>query len=263
MENASHTDYDKVVKRIDGLAERGWFKDFLAEADGYPLFKLENGPKVDRRLERPTLLIDAGIHGEEPAGVLGLLDWLETSADRWLSKIDFTVFPCLNPWGFERGIRYDPRGKDLNREFNNPVHPAVVSFCDAIAGRRFDLLLDLHEDCDFHGMYLFEVLVESATRSATPTLGRTILDACRDFVPLSDGEDIGGLSTQDGMVAGSITREELDDWDEWPIALYAFVHHTDAVVTVETPGKQPLDLRRRLHGLALDIVCERLTKGTP
>ena len=285
-------DYDAVCRRIDALAGRGWEKRLVTEADGYPVFMLERKASPREGRARPSLLIDAGIHGEEPAGVLGLLDWLEKSAEQWAPAIDFTVFPCLNPWGIERGLRFDPRGRDLNREFNNPVHPAVASFCRAVSDRRFDLFMDLHEDCDFFGMYLYEVAEPKASgldgegsgpsgadsftpdRTAAgrassrrapgrPTLGRAILDTCRRLVPLSDGDDVGGITTRNGMVAGSLTRDEIEAWDQWPIALYAFVKHTDHVVTVETPGKQPLELRRTLHGIALDIACRRLVEGSP
>lgn len=250
-------DYDALSRRIEALAARGWKKSRFAEADGYPLFMLERSAS-SRGPAPPSLLIDAGIHGEEPASVLGLLDWLETRADRWAGSIDFAVFPCLNPWGFERGIRYDPRGRDLNRQFNKPVHPAVAGFCSAVSGRRFDLFMDLHEDCDFYGMYLYETLDTMEQSAAGATLGRTILDACRMLAPLSDGDDLGGICTHDGMVQAAITRAEIETWEEWPIALYAFVEHTHHVVTVETPGKQPLELRRALHGIALDKACEHL-----
>jgi len=248
-------EYRVVCERLDALEVQGWSRKVFAEADGYPLFMLQYSAPAPR----PRLLIAAGIHGEEPAGVLGLLDWLERRAGAFIEAVDFTVFPCLNPWGFERGIRYDPAGRDLNREFNSPKHPAVAGFCAAVAGLRFDLFMDLHEDCDFYGMYLYEVAAGAQdTGASEPTLGRRILDACRSLVQLSDGEDTGGIATQDGMIAPPVTRDDLAEWDQWPIALYAYAHHTDHVVTIETPGKQPLELRRILHGKALDLACEHV-----
>lgn len=254
-------DYQVVYAGVDALVDRGWSKKVLAMADGYPVFLLEHRA-TDPNPTRPSLLIDAGIHGEEPGSVIGLFHWLQHHADRWLGAIDFTVFPCLNPWGFERGIRYDPRNRDLNREFNNPLHPAVVGFCKAIEGRRFELFMDLHEDCDFYGTYLYEV-VEAGRTDRVPgaaelTLGRRILDACQSIAPLSHGEEVGELITDAGMLAAPLAREELDAWDEWPIALYAYVHHTDHVVTVETPGKQPLETRSDVHARALDVACGHL-----
>lgn len=250
-------DYGLVRTCVDKLASLGWTRQAVAEADGYPIYKLERRPGAGHQTS-PSLLIAAGIHGEEPAAVLGLIDWLNRHAAQWTDRLALTVFPCLNPWGFERGIRYDPKGNDLNRQFDRPTHPAVAAFCREVAGMRFDLFMDMHEDCDFHRMYLYEVADGLARDGAAPTLGRRILETCSRSVELSDGEEVGELLTNRGIVSGALTREELRAWDSLPIALYAFLHHTDQVITVETPGMRPVKLRSELHVTALEVACAAL-----
>ena len=105
----------------------------------------------------PKLLIDAGIHGEEPASTLGLVAWLERDASPWMKHMNIPILPCLNPYGFEHGIRGSRDAPDLNRQFDQPLAPLTRLIARALAGERFALVLDLHEDCDFEGFYLSEL----------------------------------------------------------------------------------------------------------
>lgn len=250
--------YADVLSQAEGLATDGWDVSTLAEADGYPLLVLTDPlwARSDHR-QLPELLIAAGIHGEEPAGVLGLVRWLKGHGREWVGRLHMHVFPCLNPWGFERGIRYSKDGKDLNRQFDSPRHPAVRAFSDWIAGRRFDLFMDLHEDSDFESMYLYELL-EPGADAAVRTLGRRILDRAAEEVPLSHGDEVGPLATEAGIVSGSLTAQEAREFRDRPIAIEVFAYHTSHVVTVETPGRLDLEFRVQLQVDALQTAAEYL-----
>jgi hypothetical protein len=63
--------------------------------------------------------IFAGVHGDEPAGVFALCDFvraLDDSAVRGRGY-ELHVYPLVNPTGYEDGTRHSRSGKDLNREF--------------------------------------------------------------------------------------------------------------------------------------------------
>ena len=65
--------------------------------------------------------IFAGIHGDEPAGTLGLIDFVrELDADPQLGK-EFLlyIYPLCNPSGYIDGTRHARCGLDLNRHFWN------------------------------------------------------------------------------------------------------------------------------------------------
>jgi predicted deacylase len=82
----------------------------------------ENGRRVPLlRLDtpgRPRLLITAGFHGEEPAGPLTLASHFPRIA-RYAQRrgVGLTVFPCVNPSGFELGTRYNASGEKPNNDF--------------------------------------------------------------------------------------------------------------------------------------------------
>ena len=57
------------------------------------------------------VLLSAGIHGDELAGVEALCEWLETQAYvKFLQRWDITMLPCINPWGYQHGTRENGEG---------------------------------------------------------------------------------------------------------------------------------------------------------
>ena len=78
--------------------------------------------------ERPTVIIDGTIHGNEflniedraPAAILGLAN-KEGAVNRFLERGGAFVFvPILNPDGYEKRRRENNNGKDLNRDWDVP-----------------------------------------------------------------------------------------------------------------------------------------------
>jgi predicted deacylase len=77
----------------------------------WPLLKLESPGRV-------RLIITAGFHGEEPAGPLTCLHHLEEiSAYARARDVGLTIYPCINPSGFEAGHRYNASGEQPNNDF--------------------------------------------------------------------------------------------------------------------------------------------------
>ena len=95
-----------------------------------------------------TLLI-GGTHGNEPATVCLLEDFLRGSRWTGLHEFPIVVLPVANPDGTARGTRYNARGVDLNRNcgFNwradcdEPPGPAPWSEPESAALRDFILVV--------------------------------------------------------------------------------------------------------------------------
>lgn len=210
------------------------------ESDGYPLYVMRFGCGE-------PIWLSAGIHGEEPGSVAGMLRFLECSAHRWMETFAMTVMPCLNPWGYERGIRGDEAQRDLNRQFRNDAVPLVKIVNDVL--QKPKLALDLHEDCDFFGFYLYEI-------SERDRFGPKIVEAVRAVGPISDGTDWPEPDIEDGIAMPRRHRDEnfrqaMLEWEQWPIAWPLFLA-AGHVMTIETPGRQPLDLRAAMHERAVN-----------
>ena len=245
--------FEAVEERLRHVAGRLSTEITVAgENDGYPLYAMTFGRGY-------PLWLSAGIHGEEPGSVEGMLWWLEQHAVAWQDTYRFTVMPCLNPWGYERGVRETADGMDPNRQFR--TQNALVQAVQATL-KEGSLALDLHEDIDFHGFYMFEI-------SDRAYYGRRIVDAIREVGPISDGTDWPEPEIEDGL---AIRRAEADqsfqqrmmEWEQWPIAFFLY-RVTGHVMTFETPGRQDIMLRAAMHAkaveTALSLEVQRL-KGT-
>ncbi|HJL16659.1 MAG TPA: succinylglutamate desuccinylase/aspartoacylase family protein [Sandaracinaceae bacterium LLY-WYZ-13_1] len=98
----------------------------------------------------PTALIQAGIHGDEVAGVHALEEMLEDDALR-PSKGRLLVVPTMNRPAYRARQRAAPGGLDLNRCFPGDAeatereHRVARVFMDLVLDERPDLMATLHE----------------------------------------------------------------------------------------------------------------------
>src|SRR5271165_795823 len=129
----------------------------------------ETGPT-----QAPTIHLSAGVHGDEPAGPWALLSIVRDGLlDR---RFSYRVWPCTNPSGYLRGSRTNAEGDDINRSFNGGGRtPEARAIVTANRDRRFELVLDLHEDYEAGGFYCYEPLV-----GGTAPLGGAIVRALDD-----------------------------------------------------------------------------------
>jgi hypothetical protein len=174
----------------------------------------------------------------------------------WFKRHSWTVFPCLNPWGYERGKRGNIRGIDLNRLWRGSCAPEVRAVLKVIASKQFDLAYLMHEDYDADGFYLYEL-----TRTDKP-FAAGILRAVRKILPLDSRRIIEGRRV-DGR--GMIARKWAYRWSRrkhWPEAFYFISSHTDHLFTPETPSTQyPLERRVRAQIHALRAALEALEES--
>jgi protein MpaA len=245
--------FDAVHAAVRDAARRlGGALDVVGEVDGYPILRLRvpgGEPSV------PRIWLSAGIHGEEPGSVAGLLRWLERDAERWQRRFAFTILPCLSPYGYERGERLDRQGRDPNRLFRRPEEPLVAAVERALAddpALRF--AIDMHEDSDFTGFYMYELTEDD------PAVGPAVVEAVAAVGEVAHGRDLEppvehGIVLREG--GERLTRERLAERENWPIAFRLFLA-AGHVVTLETPGRQPIDLRAEMQRTAVEAILRRL-----
>jgi len=138
-------------------------------------------------VNRPTVLISGGVHGDEPAGVHAALRFLADGQREFKDVLQFVVFPCVNPSGFDAGTLGTKSGANLNRLFGTgSTQPEVRAIEDwlRVHARRFHMTFDLHEiRPDYVGegfveednpraAYLYETVTDDSDR-----IGRLMIDA--------------------------------------------------------------------------------------
>jgi predicted deacylase len=115
----------------------------LGEEGGFPVVTLVN---ARAGAGEPGLYLSAGIHGDEPGAVAGLLEWAERQV-AFLAVTPVVIAPCLNPWGLANNSRVDHAGRDLNRMFDNGGAGALRPLLRLLRGLTFKAAVSLHEDC--------------------------------------------------------------------------------------------------------------------
>src|ERR1019366_7709996 len=105
-------DYRTVVQRLRALPRRDWRVRVAGEVWGFPLFTVRRVVVRDG----PLVFLTGGMDGEGPAGVEGVLRWLERGPWR-AHRVNWLIIPCINPYGWERNRRTNARVRDINRHF--------------------------------------------------------------------------------------------------------------------------------------------------
>jgi uncharacterized protein len=97
----------------------------------------------------PTVLIEAGIHGDEVAGVHALSELLEDEIRPQRGRL--LVVPVMNPPAYRARQRAAPNGLDLNRCFpgdaaaSSREHRLAAAFMDLMRRESPALVATLHE----------------------------------------------------------------------------------------------------------------------
>src|SRR5204863_8973942 len=106
-----------------------------------------------------------------------------------------------------------------------------------LRGRQFDLSVELHEDIDSPGFYMYEI------KSQPPFLGGKIVEAVERVGPVNRVAVIEGMRSVDGVIRRPNATSQMMRRKRWPLAFYLYSYHTPHKLTLETPGPKPLELR--------------------
>lgn len=236
----------KVVR--DGLAAARQF--------GWTIEKLNSIPEREllafQRPSKPNakrVYISTGIHGDEPAGPLAILEMLQ--ANQWPEGVAIWLCPCLNPTGFPLNSRENDQGIDLNRDYRDPQTDEIRAHVAWLAKQpEFDLTLCVHEDWEAHGFYLYEVNPEHRASCA-----EAIIDAVGKNCPIDPSPMIDARPARNGII-----RPDLDPSKrpQWPEAFYLITNKTRHGFTLEAPSDFQLAMRVKSLVTAVQTALESI-----
>jgi predicted deacylase len=171
----------------------------------------------------------AGLHGDEPAGMLAaqeLAAWAQ-GLPKELSGYELHVYPVCNPSGFAERTRHARSGCDLNREFwRGSAQPEVQWLEDELRRERYDVIIALHEDDTSGGLYGF---VSGALLSAH--LLEPALAAASKVLPRNESPVIDGFRAERGIIREGYPGVLSAPPEQRPHALE---------IVFETPGLAPV-----------------------
>ncbi len=232
-------DYSEIVNRLHYLDLP---LDLIGTIHDYPIYQicLESSTK-----EHKNILITGGVHGDEPAGVEAVLQFLARDNTELLKRFTFVVIPCVNPYGFVHDTRENSDSADINRSFETikVLEAAIVK--KSLHQMQFSLAIDFHEDYEATGFYLYE------GKRDEQYIGPQLADAVKTIGPI-DTEDSG----EDAPDIAKGVYKVASEWGTQGLAPYLLHFHSEHVIITETPTAWPLAQRASLH---LGVLIAALT----
>ena len=206
--------------------------------------------------DQPAVTLSAAVHGDEPAGAWALFSLVR---DGLLDpRFAYRVWPCLNPTGFDAGTRANAEGHDVNRSFGGggrtPEAKAVVT---ADRDRRFALTLDLHEDHEADGFYLYETALPPWPPRYAPPVTTALTDAGFPLQTFDDAFELGPPGSERAQTrgVGSVLVDAAAEAPfygrDLPQGLVTVRRATPCAVTFETPRRRPPTERVGMHRVAV------------
>ena len=176
---------------------------------------------------RPRIYLSAGIHGDEPVPPVALLRMVEDGV--FDHRADWLLCPMLNPSGLARGTRENSSGIDLNRDYLNPASSEIRAHVAWLRRQQnFDLAINVHEDWEAKGFYLYEL-----NPDRLPSLAEIMIGAVRQVCPIDPSPLIDGREASGGIIRPAVNPENVS---MWPETIYLGAHHTRLAYTIESPS---------------------------
>lgn len=218
--------------------------EFLKDGKAYSIPRFVfTGPKGN--IDYLRIGIFAGIHGDEPEGALGLVEFLTELVQNPVLAKGYQVFayPLCNPTGYEDNTRYSRNGKDLNREFwVSSLEPEIDYLEQELWTHSFHGIISLHSDDTSDGLYGFVYGPDVSEELLKPALA-----AAEKVLPRNHREIIDGFPAQIGIIKEGY---------EGILSAPPSVLPRPFEIIFETPTHAGMHLQLRALKLALNSIFE-------
>ncbi|MBS3119777.1 DUF2817 domain-containing protein [Candidatus Woesearchaeota archaeon] len=222
-----YSDYLKALRAV--CRKRHFSLVPIGHVKHRPLYKVALG----KTKPLATVVFSAGIHGDEIAGPLAVLRFLEKIQKRRLAGLRVLIIPVANPTGFDRGKRRNYQNRDINRHFAGKSlegEPKILYNVLKAANPVF--FHSLHEDVDEKRFYLYNY------EQQEEKVYRDVIALAKRYFPVNTARKICNRPARDGMVT-NVRDKSLE--------YMMFREGVPFVLCTESPGRQPLEKRIELN----------------
>ena len=127
------------------------------------------------RKGKPNVAIVGGIHGDEPGGCLGVMDFLHQKTPN-----NVVVIPCANTWGLQHNKRTNQSGVDINRHFQDKETKESSKIKEELKGVK--LCVTIHENTNSGGFFLYY------SDKSLISVAKSIVNIAKHYFPIKDGK---------------------------------------------------------------------------
>ena len=236
-------DYTEITERLKNLEVP---IECIGTAHSYPIHQIRIASSAPKPQQ---VLITGGMHGDEPAGIEAVLQFLARDNTALLKNFSFVIIPCINPYGYVHNIRETSDDVDINRSFETDDVAEVAIIKKALGQTQFSFAIDFHEDYDATGFYLYE------GKRDEQYIGPELATAAKAVGPI-DPEDPG----EDAPDLAEGVYKVATEWGTQGLTPYLLHFHSEHVIISETPTVWQLEQRIALHLTILDTALNIILK---
>lgn len=199
----------------------------------------------------PNILIAGGFHGDEPAGPMGILNFLRNVNPIFFKKCNMSFLPLANPSGYQNNLRNNFQDDNVNRGFcHREELNQHLSIEGEILMEHEDIILDvsrngflsLHEDIDLKEYYFY-----TFERTGKNGVFQEMLRNCYGsfFKPYIDSEIYDCPVVESGIL--NYCDSSFED--------YLFHKGVPFTACTETPGLHELEDRVQACSALIESFC--------
>ncbi|MBI5742340.1 MAG: succinylglutamate desuccinylase/aspartoacylase family protein [Candidatus Niyogibacteria bacterium] len=251
MKNNNKSFYSGFIKDLTGVCcKKNIGLKVIGHSTAHKIYRLMINPRA-----KINFCIAAGVHGDEIAGPLAILDLLNNK--KYLDRrVKYFIYPMISPSAFDLGRRRNAAAVDLNvfgkKTLADKRYAEAKIFYEDVCGRSFAAFLSLHEDLDekrFYS-YVFE------KRSVPQIVYRQIVKEAGRRADIWRARSIhGAKSDRAGLIINHNDRS---------IEQYMFNHGGVWLsFATETPGKLDLAVRRRINLGTIGVLSRHMGRSAP
>ena len=228
---------------------RGFIPEVLLETEDGPQMAWQRAGTGDG--DRKRVYLSSGIHGDEPAGPLTILEMMRNGD--FCDDYDWMICPALNPGGLALKTRESRQGFDLNRDYLKNRTQEVAAHTRWLKKQPTpDLFVSLHEDWESTGFYFYEINLGEDD----PERARVILDS---ICPILSPEKETEIDDHEVRECGWIYHGSDPDMpDSWPEAIFLAKSGCPLSFTFETPSQAEMAVRIKAHMAGLRAAIDYL-----
>lgn len=182
----------------------------------HPILSVASRGEADK-----TLLVLAGVHGNEHAGLLAVPEILSTFAEAGARGVRLVVVTPVNPVGAAELSRFNAEGYDINRDFARFTTPEARAVRDVFTRVRPDFVISLHEGPQ-DATFMF------TNRHISRELGRDLCDAlARGGTTLAERDYFGLRLDPPGLSPSSAAARALTRLWELSLGMKASIAYSE------------------------------------
>jgi len=216
-----HISYEELEERIKGIEGVECISTIKTQKNKFnnSKEKVYNFYKIKQGKGKISVLLSGNVHGYEISGSHALIEFMKNHSKEYLEDFTFTVFPCVNPFGFDNMVHEtwqlsEKTGlpMNLNREFKKETTSEEVNLIKShLQSTPYHLHLDLHEswstyvaidpNLDFSGRSPDDFFVYEYCSDPSKRIGHRIVEEVRKAgISICDWELIGNDVNHGGLV---------------------------------------------------------------